>query len=86
MECSNFIQDNNDTMYVIGKPLKIIGAFYSERLESSILNVQEVEAEPQKHLQIYLCEDILAKICKMPFNENYVVFPIIHMYSESKIS
>lgn len=79
VECHNFVCGNDDIFYIIGKQLEIVSPFYSEPLNSNTLNIKVVKYT-DRALQTFLCERILAKVCKMPLGENFVVFPIVHTF------
>ena len=77
IECLNFIETEDKVLYVIGKPFNIIDNFYSNPLKSSTFNIRVVECK-NENFQAFLCTMIFAKLCKLPYGDNFVVFPIIH--------
>lgn len=79
VECLNFIETKNNSKHIVGKPFKIISNFYSAPFDSDKLNINVVKYSDE-NMQTYACNLILAKLCKMPYERNFVIFPLIHTY------
>lgn len=83
VECVNFIEKENGSAFILGKPFKIVNDFYSMPINSSNLNISIVDFLTDD-LQLYPCEHILAKLCKIPFRQRFVVFPMMHTYDSKQ--
>ena len=71
---------NSNELYVIGYRLTIKKSLYTSPINSDVLNIEIVKRS--NDLEMYPGNLIVAKLCKMPFRKNYVVFPLIHSIAE----
>ncbi len=83
LDCKNFI-NRNGKVKIVGSPFEVVKSFYKYPLDSSLLSIRIVKSLPEC-LMLYDPKNIAAKICKMPYKENFVTLPIIHSFESQNI-
>lgn len=81
VEVKNIVSDYDDVLFIIGKPLKIIGDLYIEPMRSSRLGIHVVQHQ-HSDLHKYCIDRISAKLFKLPYELHFVTFPILHTYKQ----
>lgn len=68
--------ESEKVFYIIGNKFKIIGNLYEYPYESKLFNIFIVKKTNE--VNSWPCSDIVAKMLKIPSNNNFIVFPILH--------
>lgn len=80
IEVENIIQ-RNDEIFVIGKKLLIVTDLYDVPLKSSLLQINIVNKNYENQtLNEWNVNNVVAKVWKIPYGEQFVVCPLIHTY------
>lgn len=75
IESVNFIKHQN-TSYIIGRQLLSCGNLYSVPTDSSDIAI--VIVTRQNDIKSWMCSSVKMKLMKIPYNDNFIVLPIIH--------
>ncbi|EFN70498.1 hypothetical protein EAG_13819, partial [Camponotus floridanus] len=67
---------NDNKMYAIGKVLVLVEDLYTQPISSLTLNIGIMSE--YSHLQTWEFDKIRAKMLKMPYKKNYIIFPMLH--------
>lgn len=78
MKIRNFLQTYNDT-YLIGQIFKEQNQFFRKPCPSEILSVYYI-ANISKNVKYFSVTHIKAKLLVLPYNGNFVAFPLHHTF------
>ena len=76
----NIVHTRSGKYLIVGKVQTKIGNLYETPFKSEILGVNVISGELSQ-IQYWIVEKISAKLFRMPYNDNFVVFPILHTIS-----
>lgn len=77
VQCYNFVMDDANVKYIIGRPFKIVSSFYREPIDSRNLNIVIAKVS-DKPLKIFECNSIVMKVYTVPLINYFVLCPISH--------
>ena len=83
VKAHNLIRNDTKETYLIGETLKIIGPLYTYPCSSSKLGINIIKEDTDANLEYWNIDKITAKLLKLPYNDQFVVFPILHTLREA---